>query len=70
MFPVGSERSGTTSLRLMLDHHPGLSWFTATDSHISGLEHRWIELRYESLMELRRQIEQLRKSEIANRHLK
>ncbi len=26
MFLVGAERSGTTVLRLMLDHHPELSW--------------------------------------------
>jgi len=27
IFLVGSERSGTTLLRLMLDHQPRIAWF-------------------------------------------
>ncbi len=54
IFLVGAERSGTTVLRLMLDHHPELTWCiefeyavdqVSEQGHLPALEtyHEWLE---------------------------
>lgn len=47
VFLVGAERSGTTLLRLMLDHHPKLAWMSEFEYAVDRLEPNgaWPELR-------------------------
>ena len=52
VFLVGSERSGTTLLRLMLDHHPEIAFDKEFDYMVDdGLRRRRVRRRRETYLE-------------------
>lgn len=57
VFLVGSERSGSTLLRLMLDHHPEIAWCSEFEYAVEYLEEQdeWPELnKYYEMLETNR----------------